>query len=140
MSFLFLRPRAARRSRWASALIALGCALSLGTVASLGSSAIAPPAAQAYLARAEISLTRQGTETYAAMLRRAEAIARAAAQRTFDGDILVSSVSVTVIGQGSGAIAPLLRLEVDRNNWRRQPDPQFWSTYFPIAKPLLGFE
>ncbi|NJO19331.1 MAG: hypothetical protein HC838_03595 [Spirulinaceae cyanobacterium RM2_2_10] len=111
-----------------------------GSLLSLGTSAIAPTAAHAYIARSEISLTRQGTETYTAMLRRAEAIARAAAQRSFDSDVLVSSVSITVVGQNSGAIAPVFRLDVNRNNWRRQPDPQQWSTYFPISKLLLGFE
>jgi len=120
--------------------LSLSLAIALGSAASLSWEAIAPPPAQAYTARTEITLTRQGNETYTALLRRAEAIARAATQRAFDGDVLVSAVSITVVGQNSGAIAPVLRLEVNRQNWRNQPDPQHWSTYFPISKLLLRFE
>ena len=113
--------------------------LSLATVSWLSLAAIAPQTAQAYTARIEVSLTRQSDESYENLLRRAEAVARAAAQRGFDGDILVTEVSVTITGQNGGAIAPILLLEVSRSNWKRRPDPQLWATYFPNTKFLLGF-
>mgnify|MGYP005853216157 CR=1 FL=1 len=120
--------------------LTVGLALLLGGSGGLVGPAITPAPAQATTARTQIALTRQGTETYGALLRRAEAIARAAAQRAFDSDVLIASVSITVVGQNSGAIAPILRLEVDRQSWRQQPDPQRWSRYFPVSKLLLGFE
>ncbi|NET58089.1 MAG: hypothetical protein F6K47_18620 [Symploca sp. SIO2E6] len=113
--------------------------LSVATVGWLSLAAIAPQGAQAYTARIEVSLTRQSSESYENLLRRAEAVARAAAQRGFDGDILVTEVSVTITGQNAGAIAPILLLEVSRSNWKRRPDPQLWATYFPNTKFLLGF-
>ena len=60
-------------------------------------------------------------------------------KRSFDGDILVTEVSVTISGQNGGAIAPILLLEVSRANWKRRPDTQLWATYFPNTKFLLGF-
>ena len=113
--------------------------LGLASVSWLSITAIAPQTAQAYTARIEVSLTRQTDESYENLLRRAEAVARAAAQRSFDGDILVTEVSVTISGQNGGAIAPILLLEVSRSNWKRRPDTQFWATYFPNTEILLGF-
>ncbi|MDY6786390.1 MAG: hypothetical protein SW833_28420 [Cyanobacteriota bacterium] len=106
----------------------------------LGASAIAPPAAIAYTARTSIPLVRQGDESFESFLRRAEAIARAAAQRSFDSDILVTNVSITILGQNSGSVLPVLILNVSRPDWRRQPEAQRWGRYFPNAPVLLGFE
>lgn len=100
--------------------------------------AIAPPAAQAYTARVNLSLDRRANESYDTLLRRAETAARAAAQRAFDNDILATEVSVIVAGENSGLIAPILALEVSRADWRRRPDPQQWATYYSNADILLG--
>lgn len=102
--------------------------------------AVAPQMAQAYTASIDVSVNRQIDETYESFLRRAEAVARAAAQRSFDRDILITDVAVTVLGQNDGAIAPILLLEVSRQSWRNRPDPQRWATYFPNTESLLGFD
>ncbi len=120
--------------------ISLLAVLGLASVSWLTTSAIAPPIAQAYTARLSVALTREQGESFQSFLRRAEAVARAAAQRSFDRDILVTDVAVTIVGQNNGAIAPILSLEVTRQSWRRSPDPQRWITYFPNTDSLLGFE
>ena len=114
--------------------------LGLATVSWLTTSIVAPQVAQAYTARVNVGLTRETGESFRTFLRRAEAVARAAAQRSFDRDILVTEVAVTVVGQNNGAIVPLLSLEVSRQSWRRSPDPQRWITYFPNTDTLLGFD
>jgi hypothetical protein len=106
----------------------------------LTTATLAPQIAQAYTARVNLSINRQVGESFDSFLRRAEAIARAATQRSFDADILVTDVSVTVLGQNQGAITPILLLEVSRQSWRGRPDPQSWTTYFPDTQSLLGFE
>ncbi len=121
------------------ARVSLLAVLGLGTVSWLGTTAIAPQRAYAYTANLEVSLSRQSRESFTSFVRRAEAVARAAAQRSFDRDILVSYVSVTVIGQNNGAIAPVLKLNVSRKAWRSRPDPQRWITYLPNTESLLGF-
>lgn len=105
----------------------------------LGTEIIAPQSAHAYTARLSVSVARQPRESYRSFVRRAETIARAAAQRSFDRDILVSDIAVTIIGQNNGSIAPVLALNVTRQNWRRRPDAQRWATYFPDTQTLLGF-
>ena len=120
--------------------------LSLGTIVSftgltwLGGEIIAPQFAQAYIAHRSITLNRQGTESYGDLLRRAEAVARASAQRSFDSDILVTEVSVMIIGENQGEYAPILHLKVSRPLWRQYPDSQRWAAYFPDADSLLLFE
>ncbi|MBE9129470.1 MULTISPECIES: hypothetical protein [unclassified Coleofasciculus] len=119
-----------------SLFVLLGCT----GVGWLTTTAIIPQVAQAYTARVDVSIRTQPNETYGNLLRRAEAVARAAAQRSFDGDILVTDVAVTIIGEHDGAVAPVLLLDVSRQNWRNRPETQYWATYFPSTELLLGFE
>ncbi|BAY63811.1 hypothetical protein NIES22_39010 [Calothrix brevissima NIES-22] len=102
--------------------------------------AIAPQMVRAYTARVDLAIDRLPEENYETILRRAEAVARAAAQRSFDQDILVTDVSVIVSVQSLGAIAPVLALEVTRQQWRTRPDAQRWATYFKTARSLLLFD
>lgn len=102
--------------------------------------AIAPQVVRAYTARVDLAIDRLPDENYETILRRAEAAARAAAQRSFDQDILVTDVSIIVSVQNYGAIAPVLTLEVSRPQWRSRPDAQNWATYFKTARSLLFFE
>jgi hypothetical protein len=99
--------------------------------------ALHPPVAQAYKSRVDVRLDRLRDETYQSLIRRAEIIARAAAQRSFDRDILMSEVSIMVIAEYQGAEAPLLMLEVSRQNWRQRPDTRRWATYYRTARTLL---
>ena len=95
--------------------------------------------AKAYTARVDLGIDTLVGENYNTILRRAEAVARAAVQRNFDKDILVTDVSVIVSVQHQGAIAPILELDVSRTRWRNNPDPQRWAKYFKAAKTLLYF-
>lgn len=100
--------------------------------------AIAPSPVQAATERLTITITRQFNETYQSMLRRAEAAVRAAAQRSFDKDVLITDVTVNAIGQNGGAITPMFTLEVSRPNWRTSPNPERWANYYSDAQSLLN--
>ncbi|MBW4645248.1 MAG: hypothetical protein KME23_20015 [Goleter apudmare HA4340-LM2] len=101
---------------------------------------IAPQVVRAYTARVDLAIDRLPDEGYETILRRAEAVARAAAQRSFDQDILVTDVSIIISVQSYGAIAPVLALDVSRQQWRTRPDTQRWAKYFKTARSLLLFE
>ena len=100
--------------------------------------AIAPPAVHAYTGTVNVTIDVQPSETYDTLVRRAEAIARAATQRSFDRDILVTDVSIVIIAQGTAATVPVLSLTTTRPQWRSQPDPRRWATYYSTSKALLG--
>ena len=77
-------------------------------------------------------------EGFTVMTRKAETLARSAAQRTFDRDVLVSGVSVKVTAQKDDSAAIILQLIVSRREWASRPDPKVWATYFPMAQRLIG--
>ncbi|MBD2071067.1 hypothetical protein H6F93_26735 [Leptolyngbya sp. FACHB-671] len=101
--------------------------------------AIVPQAVHAQTNQVSVSLQRQPNESFETLINRAEAAARATAQQNFASSA-TSGVAVTVLGESAGLVAPLLSLEVNRDNWRSRPDPQQWATYYSDARTLLGFE
>jgi hypothetical protein len=90
----------------------------------------------------DIRLLVNQDEGFAVMTRKAEILARSAAQRTFDRDVLVSDVSVKVTAQNPNQdqAAIILQLIVSRKEWSSRPDPKLWATYFPMAKTLIGIK
>jgi hypothetical protein len=124
-----------------SSLRATGLAIWLGAaaVAPIVIS-LMPSSVQAYTARVNVAIEREGDESYEALLQRAELIARAAAQRSFDRDILINDVSVMIVAQSQGVEVPILSLGVSRQQWRSRPDPRRWATYYKTAKTLLRLD
>lgn len=96
------------------------------------------PIAQASTSQSTITLQRQSGESYDALIRRAELAARAAAQQSFDRNLLVTETHITILGESGGQVVPLLVLNVTRANWSDRPDPQQWATYFQAARALLS--
>lgn len=124
---------------WRHSLLSAGLAALIGgTGLWLTEALIAPQASQAYTSRLDLFLAREVGETYDALLRRAEMAARAGAQRTFDQDLLITNVSVTVVVEGDGVTVPILDLRVDRDQWRSRPETYYWATYYRTAEALLN--
>ena len=99
-----------------------------------------PLPAAAYTAEDLLTVYWLAGEDYTALARRAETVARTAAQQGFDTDILLTRVVITVLGQNGGQTAPILKMDVGRNDWRNRPDPRYWSSYYRSAPTLLGLE
>ena len=102
--------------------------------------AIAPQIVQANTERIEISLGRQPKETYQELVNRAEAAALKAIQQSFAQDTQLTNISIVIMGQNYGKIAPVLLLEVERSDWFSNPALQHWVTYFRSARSLLGLQ
>lgn len=113
--------------------------LLISTIATLSTVAIAS-SALAERREVDIRLLVNQDEGFTVMTRKAEILARSAAQRTFDRDVLVSDVSVKVTAQNlnQDQAAIILQLIVSRREWASRPDPKIWATYFPMAKSLIG--
>ncbi|MGB3297221.1 MAG: hypothetical protein WBA76_03050 [Phormidesmis sp.] len=125
--------------RWQHSLLSAGLAALLGSTGIwLTEALIAPQASQAYTSRLDLFLTKESGETYDTLLRRGEMAARAGAQRTFDQDLLITNVSVTVVVEGDGISVPVLSLRVDRDQWRARPETYYWATYYRTAEALLS--
>lgn len=115
-------------------------ALMFGSAVGLVPSAIAPLVAQAYTARVDLTLDSGKEETYEVLLNRAENVARAAVQRSFDADLLATDVIVIVVGDRGGIVAPIMDVRVSRAEWRSRPDVAYWGEYYLDARSLLGFD
>jgi len=114
--------------------------LGLGSAAAWTGSAIVPTVARAYIARQDVAVEHRAGDTFANLLRRGEALARSTVQQAFDSDPLVTDVSIMVLGQNGSAVAPLLTVEVSRDEWSQLPDPTEWAQYFASARGLLGLD
>ena len=124
---------------WKRQVALTNLAVILGLAGSLMvTHAIAPSAVHAYTGTVNVTIDVQPSETYDTLVRRAEAIARAATQRSFDRDILITDVSIMIIAQSVSATVPVLSLTTTRPQWRSQPDPRRWATYYSTSKALLG--
>ena len=99
---------------------------------------MSPPVALAYTSRVNLFLTRDPGESFEVFLQRAEIVARAAVQRSFDADIVMTDVIVTVVGDSQGVALPILTVEVSRNDWQSRPDVEYWGTYYEAAEGLMG--
>ncbi|MBD2188250.1 hypothetical protein H6F41_08855 [Pseudanabaena sp. FACHB-723] len=111
--------------------------LLVSAIASLSSMAIAGTAI-AERREVDIRLLVNQDEGFTVMTRKAETLARSAAQRAFDSEVLISNVSVKVTAQREDRAAIILQLIVSRRDWVSRPDPKIWATYFPMAKQLIG--
>jgi hypothetical protein len=81
----------------------------------------------------------QGGGAFETMLQRAEAIAENTANQAFS-DADTTEIVVNITAEQAGQIAPILFLNVTRENWQRQQNIQVWAKYPGGVKRLLGFE
>ncbi len=98
---------------------------------------VATPA-QAEVRELTSTLGGEGQPSYQEFLQQAERQAEQLIQQGF-AESAVTQVSVKVLGERDGTVAPLLSLTVSRANWQQQPQVQTWATYFRGATVLLGF-
>ncbi len=99
----------------------------------------APQTTNPEAASIDLWVTRQLDETYETLLSRAEQAVLATVEENFDQNKQISNVTVMVMAENYGATAPVLSLEVSRNQWRKSPNIQRWGTYLMSARSLLGF-
>ncbi len=94
--------------------------------------------AQADTARIDdITIDRQPDETYDSLIQRAETAARTALLQGFNRSSQITDVSVIILGQNQGVIAPVLAIGLSRPQWRGGNDK---FTYFNSARSLLRLE
>jgi hypothetical protein len=99
---------------------------------------IAPSAAVAYTSRLDLFLTREPDESFEVFLQRAEIVARAAVQRSFDADVVMTDVVVTIVGDYQNVALPILTIDVSRSDWQLRPDVGYWATYYEAAEGLMS--
>lgn len=98
-------------------------------------------ATQAKPARMNLAVNRQPEESYESLMSRAQIVAMTAVKQRFSQDRHAPAVSVMIVAHSYGAIAPILSLEVSRNQWQySKADTKNQMKYFSTARMLLGFD
>lgn len=134
--FLTQLRKAANPKTWiATVVMSLGLSSSLWLMTATNT----PQIAQAQTASVDLRIDRQPNETYENLIKRAEAAAKAAVTQSFNQNKEATDVSITVVGHNHGAVAPVLSLDVSRNDWSNF-NPRRWITHFSQARSLLGFD
>ncbi|PIG91944.1 hypothetical protein [Gloeocapsopsis sp. IPPAS B-1203] len=124
-------------------LLGLGCDF-LVTHAAIAQNAAQSSQAQARSARMNLAVNRQPQETYESLINRAETVAITAVKQRFSQDKHAPAVSVMIVAHSYGAIAPVLSLEISRNQWQyskgSKTETKDQMKYFSTARMLLGFD
>ena len=127
--------RRARKAilRGTATIALLGLSTGLGTV--LETSPV-----RAYEVQLSVTIDQEPEESFSTLVKRAEVVARAAVQRSFDADILATEAMVFVNAQRGGLEAPLLSVQISRFQWNQFPDARRWATYYPSTRTLLRMD
>lgn len=133
-------------------IVALGMLLGLGGGFWFINEVLTPQVAEAYTVRVNLPVNRQQNESYENLVQRAKAVALETTQQTFHQSSQVTDVSVIIIGQNQGEVAPVLSLQVSRPQWHMHMSvcdanqsassclAKQWVRYFSDARVLLGFK
>ena len=136
-SFNFVSAHSSRtiEKTWMARLV-----MSLGLAGGLWfTTAHIPQIAQAQTVSFDVTIDRRPNETYENLVKRAEAVARAAISNNLSRNRQAKDVSVTVVGHNGGAIAPVLNLKVSRSQ-QYNPNADSGITYFNQARSLLRLD
>ncbi|HCF26678.1 MAG TPA: hypothetical protein DEV81_05605 [Cyanobacteria bacterium UBA11049] len=128
-------PRATEKTWMARLVMSLGLAGGLWFTTATH----IPQIAQAQTVSFDVTINRRPNETYENLVKRAEAVARAAISNNLTRNQQAKDVSVTVVAHNGGAIAPVLNLKVSRSQ-QYNPNADSGITYFNQARSLLRLD
>jgi hypothetical protein len=109
------------------------------TVLTLFAGIVAADVAVAQTTKIDLPVRVQKGESYQGLLARASKLAENTIERRFQGNSQSDRVNLIVTAEKEGEIAPLLSVNVSRQDWRGNPNLQRWANVFPFGKDLLGF-
>lgn len=85
-------------------------------------------------------LSSNNNQSFKTFLQQAEDLAINSIEQEFTVNHEVTEVSITILGESNGQIAPLLRSNVSRTQWQRDARISRWTKYFTVnSGVLLGF-
>lgn len=109
------------------------------TVLTLLTGIVAADLALAQSTSINLPITVQPGESYPGLLTRASQLAQTTIINRFNQNQNLNKLDLLITAEKSGAIAPLLSVQVSRQDWFSNPNIQRWTNVFPFGKDLLGF-
>jgi hypothetical protein len=112
--------------------VALGCLLCLPVWGAIATPIEAYPQFHLMLDSGTVGRYRQLEE-------QAEIEAQHLIEQAFAQSPTLTELSVMLLTERGGQVAPLLSVQVSRSDWQRYPDVNHWATYFRESAEFLGF-
>jgi hypothetical protein len=98
------------------------------------------PLAIAQISQIPLTLSREPDETYPSFVQRATTLVATRLKNDFSKNSSLNELRIVVIGQNNGNIAPVLSVNMSRQQWLNNPNPQPLINYFADSEFLLGFD
>jgi len=98
------------------------------------------PVAIAQISQIPLTLSREPDETYLSFVQRATTLVTTRLKNDFSKNSSLNELRIVVIGQNNGNIAPVLSVNMSRQQWLNNPNPQPLINYFADSEFLLGFD
>jgi hypothetical protein len=98
------------------------------------------PVAIAQISQIPLTLSREPDETYPNFVQRATTLVTTRLKNDFSKNSSLNELRIVVIGQNNGNIAPVLSVNMSRQQWLNNPNPQSLINYFADSEFLLGFD
>ncbi len=78
--------------------------------------------------------------TFYQLMQQASLVAGQQVQQGFASDEKINSISIAILCDRQGQIAPILQGHLNRQDWNKSPDIHNWTYELTVARYLLGFE
>jgi hypothetical protein len=98
------------------------------------------PVVIAQISQIPLTLSREPDETYPSFVQRATTLVATRLKNDFSKNSSLNELRIVVIGQNNGNIAPVLSVNMSRQQWLNNPNPQPLINYFADSEFLLGFD
>lgn len=129
-------------SRFTSSFFSIGCLVNIAllSLGSLGLGFFQTSAVVAQSIQVPLTVSRQQNESYGNFIQRATKLTVAQLKNRFSQNSALNQVRIVVIGENNGVVAPVLSVNMNRQQWLSHPNPEPLINYFQDSQFLLGFE
>ncbi|MEB3310954.1 MAG: hypothetical protein VKJ02_12035 [Snowella sp.] len=98
------------------------------------------PAVLAQVTQVPLTLSREQNESYGSFIQRATKLTVSQLKSRFSQNSTLNQVRIVVIGENNGIVAPVLSVNMSRQQWLSNPNPEPLINYFQDSQFLLGFD
>ncbi len=132
LNFLFFNPK----------ILSFGFLTSLTVISTgwLSLGLLNQPKVIAQIPQIPLTLSREANETYLSFVQRATNLVTTRLGNNFSQNSSLNQVRIVVIGENNGNVAPVLSVNMSRQQWLNNPNPEPLINYFPDSQFLLGFD
>jgi hypothetical protein len=109
------------------------------TLLALSSLVTSNSIASAQIKERSIILNSNGNQSFDVLIQQAQNLAKNSIEQEFAENPEIMEISIIILGENKGQIAPLIRSKISRSQWENDSRIERWTRYFSNSRALLGF-